>query len=107
MINKMPPATPPSLEWVAGTVRQILVQPGEKFYVVAVRQAEGDTLFLRIGNAYTGMPLSGVTAENLVFDLLKEAYFRNLSVEVAYRNFGHDAQSGIDNLVIDRVSLSH
>jgi hypothetical protein len=46
-----------------------------------------------------------VTSNNPVFDLLKEAYFRKLNVEVGYRDFGPDPQSGINKLCVDRVSL--
>ena len=104
LVTTLPIAQPP-LVWATGTVQQILVQPGEKFYVFAVREAK-DTLFLRIGDAHTGAHLVGVGADNLVFDLMKEAYFRKLSVEVGYRDFGPDPQAGINNLCIDRVSLS-
>jgi hypothetical protein len=61
---------------------------------------------LRIGDAHTGAPLIGVDAGNLIFDLMKEAYFRKLNVEVGYRDFGPDPQAGINNLCIDRVSLA-
>ena len=96
----------PALQWAVGTVHEILVQPGEKFYIFSVRQADGTTLILRIANAHTGAPLSGVNAENLVYDTMKEAYFRNLQVQVGYRDFGPDPQAGINKLVIDRVILT-
>jgi hypothetical protein len=102
----MKPAAPPPLSWVAGTVHELLVQPGEQFYLFSVQDANGATVFLRIANAYTGAPLSSVTADNVVYDLMKEAYFRNLSVQVGYRDFGPDPQSGINNLCIDRVILT-
>jgi hypothetical protein len=102
----MQPATLPALLWATGTVHQMLVQPGEKFYVFALRDANGKTVFLRIADAHTGAPLAGVDADNLVFDLMKEAYFRKLNVEVGYRDFGPDPQSGINKLCIDRVSLN-
>ena len=107
LLNTMQTVTPPDLHWVSGTVGQVLVQPGEKFYVFTVREASGTTVILRIGDAHTGRPLSGVTSDNTVYDLLKESYFRKLPVQVGYRNFGPDPQSGIDNCVIDRVSLTH
>src|ERR1035441_4837506 len=99
------PAAPPALVWATGTVQQLLVQPGEKFYVAAIKEATA-TVILRIADPHTGAPLAGVDAENPIFDLLKEAYFRKLTVEVGYRDFGPDPQSGINNLCIDRVSLS-
>jgi hypothetical protein len=37
---------------------------------------------------------------------MKEAYFRKLSVQVAYRDFGPDPQAGINKLCIDRVILT-
>ena len=105
LLTTSQPIAQPPLVWATGTVHQILVQPGEKFYVFAVREAR-DTLFLRIGDAHTGAPLIGVDAGNLIFDLMKEAYFRKLNVEVGYRDFGPDPQAGINNLCIDRVSLA-
>ena len=104
--STMQPASLPPLVWASGTVYQILVQPGERFYVFALREANGTAVFLRIADAHTGTPLRGVTAHNLVYDLLKEAYFRQLTVEVGYRDFGPDPQSGINKLCIDRVSLT-
>jgi hypothetical protein len=92
--------------WVAGTVYEILVQPGEQFYVFAVKPAQGSGVILRIADAHTGAPMSSVTAYNLVYDLMKEAYFRKLNVQVAYRDFGLDPQSGINKLCIDRVILT-
>jgi hypothetical protein len=101
----MKPATLPPLVWATGTVHQILVQPGEKFYVFSVRQAS-DTVILRIADPHTSAPLSAVTSDNLEYDVMKEAYFRNLTVEVGYRDFGPDPQSGINKLCIDRVRLT-
>lgn len=103
-INVNPIALPP-LVWADGTIHQILVQPGEHFYVFGLRETNGTTLFLRIANPHTGMPIPEVNAGNLIYDLLKEAYLRNLTVEVGYRDFGPDPQSGINKLCIDRVSL--
>ena len=103
----MRPATPPALVWASGTVHQILVQPGEKFYVFSLRESNGTTLILRIADPHTGAPMPDVTSNNAIYDLMKEAYFRNLSVDVGYRDFGKDPQSGINNLCIDRVNLSH
>ena len=102
----MQPASLPPLVWATGKVHQILVQPGERFYVFALRQSSGKTVILRIADAHTGTPLAGVTTDNLVYDLMKEAYFRQLKVEVGYRDFGPDPQSGINKLCIDRVSLT-
>lgn len=96
----------PPFVWAVGKVRQVLVQPGENFYVFAVRRTDGGTVLLRIADPHTGLPLAGLAAGNLVFDLLKEAYLRDLTVEVGYRDFGPDPQAGVNKLCIDRVSLS-
>ena len=102
----MKPAALPALAWVAGTVHEILVQPGEQFYVFSIQPATGATVFVRIADAHTGAPISSVNADSLVYDVLKEAYFRKLNVQVAYRDFGPDPQAGINKLCIDRVILT-
>lgn len=102
----MQPAALPALAWVAGTVHEILVQPGEQFYLFAIQQTNGPTVFVRIADAHTGAPIHSVTSVNLIYDVLKEAYFRKLNVQVAYRDFGPDPQSGINKLCIDRVILA-
>jgi hypothetical protein len=102
----MKPTALPALAWAVGTVHEILVQPGEQFYLFSIQQANGTTLFLRIADPHTGAPLTSVNTENLVYDCLKEAYFRKLSVQVAYRDFGPDPQAGINKLCIDRVILT-
>ena len=66
-------------------MQQLLVQPGENFYVAAIKEAT-TTVIVRIADPHTGAPLAGVTAGNPIFDLLKEAYFRKLTVEVGYRD---------------------
>jgi hypothetical protein len=104
LATMMKPTELPALIWADGTVQQILVQPGEKFYVFAIRETKGTT-FLRIADPHTGAPLASVTSDNPIYDLLKEAYFRKLKVEVGYRDFGPDPQAGINRLCIDRVSL--
>ena len=102
----MKPAALPALAWVAGTVHEILVQPGEQFYVFAVQPASGPTMIVRIADAHTGAPISSVNTANLVYDLMKEAYFRKLTVQVGYRDFGPDPQAGINKLCIDRVIVN-
>jgi len=104
-IDMKPLALPP-LKWVIGKVHQILVQPKEKFYVFAIQPDNGSGVILRIADAHTGSPISSVTADNLVYDLMKEAYFRKINVQVGYRDFGPDPQAGINKLCIDRVSLT-
>jgi hypothetical protein len=105
-VTNVKPLTQSSLQWVDGTVTQILVQPGEQYYVFRVTPAKGSAVFLRIADAHTGASMSSVDAGNLIYDLMKEAYLRKLNIEVGYRDFGYDPQSGINNLVIDRVSLT-
>ncbi len=102
----MKPAALPALAWAVGTVHEILMQPGEQFYLFSIQQANGTTVFVRIADAHTGAPIPNVTSDNLLYDLLKDAYFRKLNVQVAYRDFGPDPQSGIDKLCIDRVILT-
>jgi len=105
-IEKVNPAPLPALQWATGTVHEILAQPGEQFYIFSVRQANGSTMILRIADPHAGTPLTGLSADNLTYDMMKEAYFRNLNVQVAYRDFGADPQAGIEKLVIDRVILT-
>ena len=100
------PAALPALQWVAGLIHELLVQPGENFYIFAVQNAAGTTVMLRIADPHNGAPLTGVNAVNLVYDTMKEAYFRKLQVQVGYRDFGPDPQAGIEKLVIDRVILT-
>jgi len=96
----------PPLTWVFGTVNETLVQPGEQFYLFTVKSANGSGVLLRIADAHTGATISSVTTDNLVYDLMKEAYFRKLNVQVGYRDFGPDPQSGINKLCIDRVIMA-
>ncbi|HTY61151.1 MAG TPA: hypothetical protein VMG30_02735 [Acidobacteriota bacterium] len=95
----------PALAWAQGTIYEILVQPGEQFYLFMIKQADGSNLALRIADPHSGASISSANSANLIYDLLKEAYFRQISVQVAYRDFGSDPQSGIHNLCIDRVIL--
>jgi hypothetical protein len=100
------PAPAPALQWATGLLHEILVQPGESFYIFSLRKVDNTNVILRIADPHTGLPLTPVAAGNLIFDLLKESYFRNLQVEVGYRDFGPDPQAGINKLVIDRVILT-
>jgi hypothetical protein len=102
--HKTLPAIPP-LQWITGTVQEMLVQPGENFYVFSLKSTD-KTVDLRIGDPHTGAPVTIVNAVNLVYDMMKEAYFRKVLVEVGYRDFGPDPQAGINNLCIDRVILT-
>ncbi len=103
---QLQPVPLPPLAWFDGTVHQILAQPGENFFVFTMQDGSGKSAILRIANPHSGAPLPGVTEDNIIYDLMKEAYLRNLKIEVGYRDFGPDAQSGIHNLCIDRVSFS-
>ena len=100
------PMALPALTWAVGTIHEILVQPGEQFYIFSIKQANNTTVFVRIADPHTGAPIASVTTDNLIYDTMKEAYFRKLSVQVAYRDFGPDPQAGINKLVIDRVILT-
>jgi hypothetical protein len=102
--SKNLPVLPP-LQWITGTVQEMLVQPGENFYIFSVRSTD-KTAILRIADPHTGLPLTLVTTHNLEYDMMKEAYFRKLQVEVGYRDFGPDPQAGINNLCVDRVILT-
>jgi hypothetical protein len=102
----MNPVALPPLSWAAGTVYEILVQPGEQFYLFSIVQAKGTTVFVRIADLHTGAPIGSVTSDHLIFDRPKEAYFRKLAVQAGYRDFGPDPQSGINDLAIDRVILT-
>jgi hypothetical protein len=102
--NKTLPLLPP-LQWITGTLHEMLVQPGENFYVFSLRSVD-KTVILRIADPHTGAPLTIVNAVNPVYDMMKEAYFRKLQVEVGYRDFGPDPQAGINNLSVDRVILT-
>lgn len=99
------PAQLPNLTWATGTVNQILVQPGENFYIFALKTTT-NTILLRLADSTTGAPMSNVTTNNPIFNLMTEAYMRKLNVEVGYRDFGPDPQSGINKLCIDRISLT-
>jgi len=102
----MTTATQPSLQWATGMLHELLVQPAENFYIFSLRTSTNINVILRIADPHTGAPLAAVTAENLVYDVMKQAYFQKLQVEVGYRDFGPDPQAGINKLVIDRVILN-
>lgn len=94
----------PPLQWIDGRVGQILVQPKENYYSFSMRSDDGTTTFVRICDPYTGAP-APVTTSSPDYDLLKEAYLRDLRVEVGVRNFGYDPQAGVQRNCVDRVSL--
>src|SRR5436305_5094641 len=94
----------PPLQWIDGRVRQILVQPKENYYSFSMLSDDGTTTFVRLCDPYTGAP-APVTASSPDYDLLKEAYLRDLRIEVGVRNFGYDPQAGVQRNCVDRVSL--
>ena len=106
LVVDMKPAALPPLAWAVGTVHEILMQPGEEFYLFSIREATGTTVFVRIADPHSGAPIHSVTTGNVLYDTLKEAYFRKLNVQVGYRDFGPDPQAGINKLCIDRVILT-
>ncbi len=95
----------PPLQWAVGILHEILVQPGENFYIFSLRKTDNTNVILRIADPHTGASFNSVSATNLIYDAMKEAYFRKVQVEVGYRDFGPDPQAGINKLVIDRVIL--
>jgi hypothetical protein len=97
-------AAAPPLQWVTGTVGQILVQPKEKYYVFSLQSDDGTTTFVRFCDPETGAQ-GAMTASSLDYDLLKEAYFRGLRIQVGVRGFGYDSQAGAQKNCLDRVSL--
>ncbi|MBZ5668030.1 MAG: hypothetical protein LAO30_26030 [Acidobacteriia bacterium] len=99
------PANIPSLTWITGKIQQILLQNKERFYVVGVNDGT-KTVFARFGDPYTGHS-DVLTADNPMYALIQQAYFQNQSVELGVRDFGFDAQAGIERIIIDRVTLHH
>jgi hypothetical protein len=97
--------TPP-LKWVSGKITQMLVQPKENYYTFFVRDAEGAMTLIRLCDPYTAAA-APVTAADPAYDLLRESFFRGRPVEVGFRAFGYDSQSGAPRNCIDRVSLGN
>lgn len=95
--------TPP-LKWVMGKITQMLVQPKENYYTFFVRDANGAMILIRLCDPYTSAA-GPVTTSDPAYDLLRESYFRGSSVEVGFREFGYDSQSGTPRNCVDRVSL--
>jgi hypothetical protein len=97
--------TVPNLTWVAGTITQILLQDKEKFYVVGINDGK-KTTFVRFGDPYTGKS-GAITADNPMYSLIEKSFFHKQAVQVGVRDFGFDPQSGIERIIIDRVSVNH
>lgn len=97
--------TTPTLKWVNGKIRQILLQDKERFYIVTV--VDGDkTYTARFGDPYTGKS-DALSADNPMYSLIEKAFFHNQDVSLGIRDFGFDTQAGIEKLIIDRVSIAH
>jgi hypothetical protein len=96
----------PGLLWAAGTITEILVQPKEMFYVVVVRDTNNKTTILQFGDPYTGTyyTVSGCDAN---FQLVQQAFFTKTPVQIAYRDWGYNAQAGTEKFIIDRVIVNH
>ena len=99
------PVPIPNLTWVNGKIEQILLQNKERFFGVSVNDG-AKTVFARFGDPYTGKS-EVLTADNPMYALLQQAYFHKENVELGVRDFGFDPQSGIEKIVIDRVSVHH
>lgn len=98
------PASTPALKWINGKIQQILLQDKERFYVVTM--IDGNKTFTaRFGDPYTGKS-DALSTDNPMYSLIEKAFLQNRDVSLGVRDFGFDAQSGIENLVIDRVSIS-
>jgi len=95
----------PDLAWVTGKVHQILLQDKERFYVVSIDDGKKTTI-VRFGDPYSGVS-DKLSADNPMYSLIEKAFFENLDVEVAFRDFGFDPQAGIERIIIDRVSVLH
>jgi hypothetical protein len=99
-----PPAEAPALKWVRGTLTQMLVQPKENYYVFTLRDTDGTTTLIRLCDPATGA-VSPVKADDPLYDVLRESFFRGRKVQAGVRDFGHDPQSGSPKICVDRVSL--
>jgi hypothetical protein len=100
-LHPIPKLTPPALVWVTGKIKQMLNQEKEHFYVLNVNDGK-KSFILRFGDPYTGI-CDAMTTANTMYSLMEKAFFANMTVEVGYRDWGYDAQSGIEKLIIDRV----
>ena len=95
----------PPLLWATGTISEILIQPKELFYVVAVRD-NNKTTILQFGDPYTGAyhTVSGTDAN---YQLVQQAFFAKHTVQIGFRDWGFNAQAGTERLIIDRVVVNH
>ena len=92
-----------SLSWVAGTVDGFTSQQGRGINVtlVGIKTTQGKK-YVRFCDSTNGADIS-LTANNVLYDLLKTAYMKGVSVQVGVYDFGNDPQWGIEKLCIDRV----
>ena len=93
----------PSLTWISGNISQILLQDKEHFYIVAVNDGK-QTHLARFGDPYTGKSTS-IEANNIMYSLIEKAFFHKENISLGVRDFGFDPQSGIERIIIDRVSI--
>jgi len=98
------PTNIPALTWVTGKIEQILLQNKERFYIVAINDGK-KTVIARFGDPYTGQ-CEALSALDPMYALLQEAYFHNQEVELGVRNFGFDAQAGVEKIIIDRIGVT-
>ena len=99
-LHPIPKFIPPALVWVTGKIKQILNQEKEHFYVLTVNDGK-KSVILRFGDPYTGT-CDALTTASTTYSLMEKAFFANMTVEIGYRDFGFDAQAGIEKLIIDR-----
>jgi hypothetical protein len=100
-LHPTPKFTPPALVWITGKIKQILNQDKEHFYVLSVNDGK-KSVIVRFGDPYTGN-CDALTTANPMYSLMEKAFFANMTVEIGYRDFGYDAQAGIEKFIIDRV----
>jgi hypothetical protein len=99
------PTAIPNLTWISGKITQILLQDKELFYLVGVNDGN-QTHLARFGDPYTGKSTT-LSTNNPMYSLIEKAFFHNQSISLGVRDFGFDPQSGIERIIIDRVSVSH
>ena len=100
-LHPIPKFTPPALVWITGKIKQILNQDKEHFYVLSVNDGK-KSVIVRFGDPYTGT-CDAITSTNPMYSLMQKAFFANMTVEIGYRDFGYDAQAGIEKCIIDRA----
>jgi hypothetical protein len=97
-------AEPPALKWVRGTITGMFVQPKVNYYTFTLRHTNGTTTLVQLCDPDTGA-VAPVKADDPLYDVLRESFFRGGKMQVGVRDFGHDQQSGGEKICADRVSL--